>query len=309
MSISEPLAGSTHERIKIVTNDWTSQIVMSNIAAIFFNEMGYKTSFVQLKTDVQWNMISRGHIHLQLEVWEGTMAAQYQKLMDNNRIIDLGNHNAITREDWWYPAYVEEKCPGLPNWQALQSCYGIFSKQESKGKGVYLGGPWEKPDARRIRVLGLNFIVERVSHGDQLWIELEQAYNNRKPIVLFNWTPNWVEYKYSGKFVEFPEYSAQCETDPSWGVNPNATYDCGNPKNGWLTKIAWIEFPNKWPCAYQVAKRINFTNELIAELVYWVDGLYLTHQQAAQQWIKTKKHVWQQWIPPECRRDSMTIYD
>ncbi|MCX4025681.1 ABC transporter substrate-binding protein [Endozoicomonas sp. SM1973] len=309
VSMSEFAIGSSNERIKIVINDWTSQIVMSNIAAIFFQEMGYKASFVQLTTDAQWSMISRGHIHLQLEVWEGTMATQYQKLMDNNRIIDLGNHNAKTREDWWYPDYVEEQCPGLPDWKALLGCSELFTNEKSNGKGIYLGGPWEKPDAKRIRVLGLNFNVERVSHGDQLWIELEQAYNKRKPIVLFNWTPNWIEYKYKGKFVEFPEYSTKCETDPSWGINPEATYDCGNPKNGWLKKIAWIKFPNKWPCAYQVANKMNFTNELIAELVYWVDGQYLTHLQAAQQWIKTKKHIWQQWIPPECKRDSMSIYD
>lgn len=290
------------ERIKIVTNDWTSQIVMSNIASILLNHIGYKTSFIQLTTDNQWTMISRGYVHLQMEVWEGTMAKAYEKLKKSNRIVDLGNHNAKTREDWWYPDYVEEACPGLPNWTALMNCHHLFSTEDSNGKGIYYGGPWEKPDAKRIRVLELNFEIHRVSHGDELWIYLGEAYKRKTPIVLFNWTPNWVEYKYKGKFIEFPEYSKKCETDPAWGVNPESTYDCRNPKDGWLKKIAWVEFPDKWPCAYKTAMKMNFTNELIAEFSYWVDGQHMKHEDAARQWINTKEHIWQNWISPECAK-------
>ena len=30
-------------------------------------------------------------------------------------------------EEWWYPTYMKEKCPGLPNWEALNDCAEAFS--------------------------------------------------------------------------------------------------------------------------------------------------------------------------------------
>jgi hypothetical protein len=30
-------------------------------------------------------------------------------------VIDAATHDAKTREDWWYPSYVEDVCPGLPD--------------------------------------------------------------------------------------------------------------------------------------------------------------------------------------------------
>lgn len=90
----------------------------------------------------------------------------------------------------------------------------------------------------RVRTLGLNFIIERAKKGNDLWVELEKAYKKKNPIILFNWTPNWVESKYKGNFVNFPDWDPKCETDSSWGVSKKWKYDCGNPKAGWFKKIS-----------------------------------------------------------------------
>ncbi len=36
------------------------------------------------------------------------------------------------------------------------------------------------------------------------YFDLAKSFKKKEPIVLFNWTPNWVEAKYEGKFIEFP---------------------------------------------------------------------------------------------------------
>ena len=33
------------------------------------------------------------------------------------------------KEEWWYPSYMTEKCPGLPNWEAL--------KDEACARGLF----------------------------------------------------------------------------------------------------------------------------------------------------------------------------
>ncbi|MGI0117937.1 ABC transporter substrate-binding protein [Zooshikella sp. RANM57] len=285
--------------VKVILNDWTSQLVQSYITGKLLSQFGYTVKYIKLPTAAQWYKISRGLVHVQMEVWQGTMEKQYLHLLQHNKIIDAGNHEASTREDWWYPDYVEKLCPGLPDWKALKKCSHIFAKSADSLRGIYLGGPWEKPDAARIRALGLNFDIIRAKHGDELGDKLKQAYEERRPILLFNWTPNWVEIKYKGKFIEFPEHHPECESDPLWGVNMYFTYDCGNPKNGWLKKIAWKGL-KAYPCALNMIKNISFNNTEIATFSYWVDIDGMRYEAAADKWLTENKQIWKTWIDRSC---------
>ena len=168
------------EFIIIVKNDWSSQIVLSHILKEVLVQLDYKIRFTKLKTDEQWAHLLRGWAHIQVEVWEGTMGEMFNKFVNSGQVLDAGTHDAVTREEWWYPYYVKEKCPGLPNWTALKNCSHLFSKDKVGKKGLYLGGPWEKPDKARIRALGLNFEVQRVKDGRELWLELEKAYKRAR---------------------------------------------------------------------------------------------------------------------------------
>lgn len=291
----------SQDPIIVIENDWTSQVVMANLLKQLLQDQGYHVSLRKLKTDKQWGEISRGWAHIQVEVWQGTMEEMFHRVVKSGGI-DAGNHDATTREDWWYPLYVEKLCPGLPNWQALKNCAEIFATPSSGGKGRYLGGPWEKPDKARIRALGLDFVIERVNEGDELWVELDKAYKNKDPIILFNWTPNWVESKYHGKFVEFPEYDPKCEKDKTWGISKIWKYDCGNPKNGWLKKLAWEGVAEKWPCAFKLLTNFKMTNSMIAELSSLVDSQGLSLKEAALKWKQENKTIWQNWLPETCTK-------
>ena len=165
---------------------------------------------------------------------------------------------------------------------------------------MYYAGPWEKPDEARIRALGLNFNVHVLPNGDDLWVQLEQAYKQKKPIVLFNWTPNWVESRYTGRFVEFPAYSPECETNPNWGVSKSYLHDCGNPKGGWLKKAAWSGMEKTRRCAFQTLQNINFDNKQISSAAALVDVDKLSYEAAAQHWLNQNEALWKSWIPKGC---------
>ena len=55
------------------------------------------------------------------------------------------------------------------------------------------------------------------------------AYQRKAPILLWIYSPHWAPAKYEGEWVEFPEYTPDCYTDPAWGMNPDMAYDCGKP--------------------------------------------------------------------------------
>ena len=204
--------GSSTQPIKILTLDWTSQVVASHIVGLLLQRLGYPVSYLAEDADSQWFLLSSGQADLQVEVWEGSMASKMNELTRRGLVVDAGTHTALTREEWWYPKYAKAACPGLPDWTALKACAAQFS-DGSNELGVYYTGPWEKPDRARIRALGLPFRVVELADAAALRGVLEDAARHTRPVVLFNWTPNWVESVYPGEFVEFPAYAEACETD------------------------------------------------------------------------------------------------
>lgn len=292
--------------IRVLVNDWTSQRILAQILGQMYETIGYQVKYSVTSINEQWGSLSYGIDHVQVEVWEGTMSQMFSRVVKSGRVLDAGSHSAKTREDWWYPLYVETHCPGLPDWQALKNCAAVFADEPGGSVGRYIAGPWEKPEAARIRALGLNFKIDALANAEDLWAELKKAQKSGRPIVMFNWTPNWVEAVYPGRFVEFPEYHEECETNPEWGLNPQYHHDCGNPKNGWLKKAAWAGVKKQWPCAWQTLKNFNFDNKTIADVASWVDYERMDHQTAAKRWLNENQPLWQSWIPPSCKNAEAT---
>ncbi len=290
---------NANETLNIITNNWSSQVVLSHVFGELLNKQGYQVDYVDSPVSEQWGALNYGIAHVQVEVWQGTMGTDFDRLVAQKRILDMGYHTATTREEWWYPEYVEALCPGLPDWRALKACSALFSP-DGKSRGIYVAGPWEKPDAARIRALDLNFKVQAVAKGDDLWSALKKAAKNKQPIVLFNWSPNWVESRFAGKFIEFPDHHPDCETNPQWGINPNYLHDCGNPKGGWLKKAAWIGLQKQWPCAYHTLQKMDFNNSQIATATAYVDVDGLTPQAAAKKWITENSTLWPHWLDSRC---------
>ncbi len=291
------LAEDSADPIKIITNNWTSQVVLSNIVGQLLQSKGYNVEYVSSDTQLQFTALANGDMDFQVEVWEGSMAESFDKSVAAGAV-DLGAHNAVTREDWWYPSYVKEVCPGLPDWKALDACAAKFATAETGAKGRFVGPPadWGKHYSERIQALGMNFQEVAVGQAATLWAELQAAYDRKEPVVLFNWTPNFIEAKFEGEFVTFPEYDPACLSDPKWGSNPDAVYDCGAPASGYLKKAGSKQLAEKWPAAAEVLKKVNFTNAQIADAAKMVDVDGMTPEDAAKKWIETNEATWGAWF-------------
>ena len=53
----------------------------------------------------------------------------------------MGELGPQAKEDWWYPIYMKDLCPGLPNWEALKGCAEVFATPDTAPNGRYLSGP------------------------------------------------------------------------------------------------------------------------------------------------------------------------
>ena len=290
-------AEDSSDPIKIVTNNWTSQVVLSNVIGQVLASQGLNVEYKPSDTQLQFTAIASGDMDFQVEVWEGSMAESFDKSLAAGAI-DYGSHDAVTREDWWYPTYMEEVCPGLPDWKALDACAAKLATAETGSKGRFVGPPadWGKHYSERIQALGMNFQEVAVGQAATLWAELQSAYDRKEPVVLFNWTPNFIEAKFEGKFVEFPKYEPACLTDPKWGQNPDAVYDCGAPASGYLKKVGSKQLEEKWPKASAILKKVNFSNPQIAAAAALVDVDGMSPEDAAKKWIDDNADSVKAWL-------------
>jgi len=96
-----------------------------------------------------------------LEVWEDAFGASFGAAMEKGGISDVGDHDAVTCKDWWYPMWTN----GLPDWEAPND----------------------------FAALGMNFTVMNAGSGAALWVAFGAAEADKTPFVAFNWTPNFAE--------------------------------------------------------------------------------------------------------------------
>ena len=258
--------------IKLTTHDWTGQLVTTRIMGEVLGKAGYNVEYVQADYIAQFAGLKTGDLHVAMEIWETTGREAMDEATGTGKVVNMGETGMQAIEEWWYPLYMKDRCPGLPDWQALNDCASEFATPETAPLGRYLGGPvtWGGFDDERVEALGMDFEVVHAGTDAALFAELESAYQRQAPIVLWVYAPHWAPAKFEGEWVQFPPYTSECYTDPSWGINPNAAYDCGKP-TGPIWKVAWAGVEDKWPGAAKMIRNFNISNDDMGALVAQVD--------------------------------------
>lgn len=287
----------SEDPIKFMVGDWTSIRLQAEIMQLILQTYGYNTETVQADDSGRYPGFEAGDLHVAMETWQTTQEGNLAKSLETGKVLDMGETGLQAREDWWYPAYVKELCPGLPAWEALKECGEIFATADTSPKGRYISGPttWGGFDEERVASLGLPFEVIHAGSDAAMFAELKSAYERKEPIMLWVWVPNWTSSVYEGEFVEFPKYEAACYEDPAWGTNPEGIADCAKP-TGWVKKMAWAEGEAKWPCAYEMVRNYKMDNDTLNGMLLEIDVNGRDLGEVATEWLKANEAAWQPWV-------------
>ena len=289
----------SQDPIKITLHDWTGQFITSKIMGEVLKKAGYNVEYVQADYLAQFAGLKTGDLTLAMEIWATTGQEALDEAVGSGKVENLGETGMVAKEEWWFPEYMKEKCPGLPNWEALkdEACAEAFSIPETAPKGRYLSGPvtWGGFDEERVEALDLPFEVVHAGTDAALFAELESAYQRQAPIMLWIYSPHWAPAKYKGEWVEFPPYEPACYTDPAWGINPDATHDCGKP-TGPIWKAGWAGIKDKWPGAYSAIKAFNISSDEMNTMVGEVDLDGKEVDAVVAEWVAANEARWQEWL-------------
>jgi len=285
------VAQDSPDPIRMVLNDWTGQLLSTQLMGEALKRKGLNVEYVQADAMAQFVGLQSGDLHIEMEVWATTQKDLMDEAVASGNVENLGESGMKAKEEWWYPLYMKEKCPGLPDWKALQEpgCVEAFSTAETAPKGRYLGAPvtWGGFDDERVEALGLDFEVIHAGTDAALFAELASAYQRKAPIILWVYTPHWVPAVYEGEYVEFPPYTEDCYKEER--------YDCAKP-SGPIWKAAWSGVAKKWPTAHAAIEKFEISSDEMNGLIKRVDVEKEPLEKVVSSWLDANDARWQAWF-------------
>jgi glycine betaine/proline transport system substrate-binding protein len=283
--------------IKFVLLDWTGNHLTNHIAGEILSRMGYKTEYVTTAQAAAWQGLEEGSLQVNMEQWLVTQRIAYDDLKARGKIVDLGLLGLEGREAWYYPAYVAEKCPGLPALDALKACAGIFQTSETAPKGRLVDFPeeWTPESPQWIDAFGLDLVAIPAGGEGAIIAELKSAKARQEPVLVMFYEPHWAVGEFDLKPVDLPKWDAACESDPAWGPVKDKKMDCYMAAPT-ILKVATAGFEQKYPAAAAVLKSIAFDNASQAPLIKRVDVDGETVEAVAKSWVDDNKAVWEPWV-------------
>ena len=179
--------------------DWTGQEITAEIAGEILRRMGYKVQFVQTTQVPLFQAVADGQITAYLENWNQNSKKYYDEFTKDGRIEPLGPTGLKGQEGWYYPDYVAEKCPGLPDWRALKKCADIFATPDTAPKGRLLDYPaeWTPDSSAWIKAWNLDLVTVPSGGEGSTAAEVKSAAARKEPILLQWWEPTWLASIYN----------------------------------------------------------------------------------------------------------------
>ncbi|MBM3465770.1 MAG: hypothetical protein FJX76_27070 [Armatimonadetes bacterium] len=285
--------------IKFPLWEWTGHQVTQYLAGELLKRMGYNVEYIHTAEIPSVPAIQEGALHVSLEYWVGNNRVKFFKATQRGGgAEDLGYLGIKAVEGWWYPAYMEATCPGLPDWHALNECVEQFATGETAplGRAVDAPAEWITYNDKRVESLALKYELVRSGGEGGLITEIQSAYARKAPVMLaYFWSPHWIFAKYDLRKVDLPAYKPQCWDDPSWGVNPDATHDCDFAIQE-IKKLVWTGVRDKWPAAHRFLRNFEITNETQNSLVLKIDVEGRDIESVVAEWIDGNEDTWYWWI-------------
>lgn len=285
--------GATDEPIKLAVNEWTGQQITTRIAGHMLEQAGYKVQYVTAGYQNMWQAMADGDLDAAVEVWASNVPQSYHQLHDAGKLEDLGALGLDAREGFVYPAYMEESCPGLPDWKALAECAATFATVETLPEGRLLDypGEWGTPGADRIKALGLPFRAIPAGSEGALVAEFRAATAQKAPLLAVFWQPHWALDAFDLHFVALPEGTEACYTDPAVGPNPDVTGDCDFIPTR-VFKAAWPGLKEKWPAAHEILSNLTLSVEQQQPLMGAVDVDGRQTPEVVSEWLAANESTW-----------------
>ena len=280
------------EPIKIALNEWTGQHISANFAAALFEELGHEVELITAGAVPQFAAFAEGSLHYQPEVWTNNVGEIYPKAVESGDIIVLGELGLEPQEGWIYPPYMEQKCPGLPSYQALYDCAQAFAAADTFPNGRLITYPadWGTRSADLVKLIDMPLKAIPGGSEGAMVAEIKSALAAEQPMLIMFWQPHWLFAELDMNWVQWDTAHGECDEG-----NQKRGEACGF-QQATVDKIASKPFIEKFPKALEVAKQMQLSNEVQNALIFEIDQNGRDTEEVIDEWMAANQDLWQPWV-------------
>lgn len=278
--------GDVDDPIKLVILEWTGAHVTTHVAGQLLEKLGYTVEYVTAGNYPQFTGLADGDLSASLEIWMNNVGEIFPKALEAGDIEDLGSLGLETNEGWIYPTFMEEICPGLPDWEALNEpdCVAALATPETMPNGRFLDYPADWGSRAATILADNNMPYEAIPSGSEgaLVAELESAEAAQTPLIMMFWGPHYALAENDVQWVNMPpcveETEEHCITPPD------------------VNKIVWTGFGDKWPAAYTFLQEFQMDTASQEAMLLAVEKNGEDLREVVAAWIAANEDVWTPWI-------------
>ena len=297
MASAQAAVPESKDPIKLAINEWTGQHISTHVAGEILKRMGYNVEYVTAGYYPQMQALEDNTISATLEIWSSNIGEHYDKALASGNVVELGELGLVPVESWFFNDAAKAKCPGLPDYKALNSCVEVFANAETFPKGRFVDYPadWGTSNIDRIAGFELDFTSVPAGSEGALIAEIQGAEARNEPLVVMFWSPHWLMAVVNLTNVEMPAYEKGCHDDASVGVNPNATWDC-DWERGYIKKLAWSGLKDKWPAAHKLLTSYQLENKDQIPMMNAIDQDGKKIKDVVSAWVDANEATWKPWV-------------
>jgi glycine betaine/proline transport system substrate-binding protein len=239
-----------------------------------------------------------GKVDVVLEDWGNIDLKVNRKYVTSKKIVNLGSNGVLGHIGWFIPTYLMKQHPEFKTWRGLKGKESLFKSPESGSQGMFLGGDpsYVQKDQQLIQALGLNLKFVSVGAEPTQVARWTQAYKQKKPMLFYWYTPQYLNKAYQLSEVKLPPRFDGCQDSYSPKLGKDLKqYRCAYGLTI-IGKLMTTEFATSGSPAVGVIKRWKWTADDQNYVANLIAGEHMDPQKAAEQWVKANPAKVKAWL-------------
>ena len=298
-------AEAADAKIRISDLDWTGPVAIAHILKeVIAGPLKSEVEIVKGLSDqavIAAGMDKGdGSVDIWTDLWLPNQQALWDKYVVGAKTIGHNDNPYVGTEGIFFPAYLSDKIKSVEDLKKPEIA-AMFDK-DGNGKGEYWPGDagWKASKVWQVKFkdYGLSELWEpEIVSMDVLKTQLKTAYDQKKPILFYYWTPESLHAVYDLARIEEPAYTEGCrdlrldqedwlEASKFACAHPDATVYVGYSKS--------LETRN--PAVAKFLRQVKFDPKVVNEWIRKLDQDKMDPNDFAEQWVSENMATVNEWI-------------
>jgi glycine betaine/proline transport system substrate-binding protein len=295
--------------IRLYDGQWGSLWINNAIAEFIIEKgYGYPVEALVANTFVMQEVMEKGEIDLNLEMWQQNIIVWYNEQIEKGNIVNIGMTYEDSSQFFIIPKWVAEEY-SIKTVFDMKEHWELFRDPEDPSKGIVYNGiiGWEATEINKVKLeaYGLTRYYNLVTAGskDGLEAALARAHQSHKPVFGYYWAPAPLIGAYDWYVLEEPPFTDECwekvlaaiEDEGLRPLDQACAYE-SLP----IDKVAHKGLLKKAPDVVEMLERMNVGLEPLNDILGWADKNEVQDwEKAAIYYLQNYEDRWKTWVTPE----------